>query len=89
MSKDERMVSKIKPITELSCNCCNGRVGRELLELAEQHKLIQQMIVPTGVELIKQAAEIGVAAKEACNCCNGRVGKPAALQELVTALGGG
>lgn len=68
-------------------NCCNGRVGRELIELAEQKRELQQYIVPTGVELLKAATEAGMTAAEAVNCCNGRVGKRP-MEELITALGG-
>lgn len=72
----------------MACNCCNGRVGRELLELAEQKREFKQFVVPTGVELVKAAAEIGLATAQACNCCNGRVGKKA-IDDLITTLGGG
>jgi hypothetical protein len=76
-------------LTDLACNCCNGRVGKRLLELAEDHEVIRQLVAPTGVELMKQAIQAGRSLGEACNCCNGRVGHPVSLQNLVNELGGG
>lgn len=68
-------------------NCCNGRVGRNLLALAETSEVIRQAIAPTGVELINAAARAGVAG-DAVNCCNGRVGSALNVQQLLTELGG-
>ena len=79
--------AKMEYELETACNCCNGRVGRRFVELAEKNVAIRELIVPTGVELIKRATEAGLKAKDTCNCCNGRVGR-SPIEELVTALGG-
>ena len=68
-------------------NCCNGRVGRRLIELAATDERIREFVVPTGVEIVRKAQELGVAGREAVNCCNGRVGRQA-FEDLATALGG-
>ncbi len=72
---------------EVASNCCNGRVGRNLLELAEKNEAIRGAIAPTGVEILRRAAEVGLAAASYSNCCNGRVGR-SAMEELITAMGG-
>jgi hypothetical protein len=72
---------------EHTVNCCNGRVGHKLLELAEGNKMIRELAVPTGVELVRKAVEVGITAKDVCNCCNGRVGRNP-MEELITVLGG-
>jgi len=81
-------VAKKAQELETACNCCNGRVGHRFVELAEQNAAIRELIAPTGVELIRKSAEVGLVAKDTCNCCNGRVGKHP-IEELVTMLGGG
>ncbi len=68
-------------------NCCNGRVGHQLMELAEEKSELKQYIIPTGVELLKAATEAGMKASQAVNCCNGRVGQRP-MEELTTVLGG-
>lgn len=80
--------TKIAQQLEATCNCCNGRVGHRLLELAETKSELRRFIVPTGVELIKAASEVGITSQTACNCCNGRVGKRP-MEELISVLGGG
>lgn len=72
---------------EHTVNCCNGRVGHRVLELAEHKKAIRELAIPTGVELVRKAVDVGITTKDACNCCNGRVGRNP-MEELVTALGG-
>lgn len=78
---------KITQKLQTACNCCNGRVGKELLELAQKNTELQRFTNPSGVELLKAATEVGMAVAEACNCCNGQVGKRA-MEELITTLGG-
>jgi hypothetical protein len=70
-----------------AANCCNGRVGRQMVEAAVANPEIRQFIHPTGVELIQRGLEAGLRAGDTVNCCNGRVGR-GAMEELVTALGG-
>jgi hypothetical protein len=54
-------------------NCCNGVVGRRLVELAREDKVIREMIAPTGVEIIARATAAGMGVSSD-NCCNGVVG---------------
>jgi hypothetical protein len=54
-------------------NCCNGSVGRRLVEMAREDKAIREMIAPTGVEIINRATAAGLGVS-ADNCCNGSVG---------------
>ena len=75
-------------LTDTTVNCCNGRVGKRLLELAQQSETMRQIIAPTGVELMKAAVQAGRAG-ETVNCCNGRVGSQMNVQALLTELGGG
>lgn len=74
-------------LREVASNCCNGRVGRELVELAEKDEAIKRVIAPTGVELLQKAESAGIRARSYTNCCNGRVGR-SMLEDVVTALGG-
>lgn len=74
-------------IADTTVNCCNGRVGRRLLELAEKSDVFRQAIAPTGIEFVKQAAAAGRALGETVNCCNGRVGRSLDLNEVVSQLG--
>lgn len=74
--------------SNLAANCCNGRVGREMVELAQQRGDVARIIEPTGVSLIKATGEAGIAAELASNCCNGRVGRNMA-EEIMAAFGGG
>jgi len=55
--------------------------------LAEKNEAIRGAIAPTGVEILRRAAEVGLAAASYSNCCNGRVGR-SAMEELITAMGG-
>ena len=72
---------------DLTINCCNGRVGHHIMEMAEKRKDIRELIVPTGVELLKVAVATGIRAKDVINCCNGKVGKRP-VEELISILGG-
>jgi hypothetical protein len=75
-------------LADTTVNCCNGRVGKRLLELAQENEAIRQLVAPTGVELIRQAAQAGRALGETVNCCNGRVGSALNIKDLATELGG-
>lgn len=69
-------------------NCCNGRVGREMMELAQQREDVAKLIEPSGVSLLRASAEAGLRADLASNCCNGRVGRNMA-EEIISAFSGG
>jgi hypothetical protein len=90
MAKDDVIATSATAAAKAgtTVNCCNGRVGRNLLAMAETSEVIRQVIAPTGVELINAAARAGVAG-ETVNCCNGRVGSALNVQQLLTDLGGG
>jgi hypothetical protein len=81
------MAEAVAAMLDRTVNCCNGRVGRELLDIAEKNAMVRELIAPIGVELMRRAAAANLLAKDTVNCCNGRVGR-AAMEELVTALGG-
>jgi hypothetical protein len=66
-------------------NCCNGRVGREMVDLAQQVESVARLIEPSGALLLKSATEAGLRPDVASNCCNGRVGRSLA-EELVMAF---
>lgn len=72
----------------MSVNCCNGRVGKRLLDLASQDDKFRQFVVPTGVEIVKAIGDLGADVSEALNCCNGRVGQRLATKDIATALSG-
>lgn len=72
---------------EHAINCCNGRVGRELVALAKERKDIQELIAPKGVEILRKGIEAGMRVKDDINCCNGQVGKNP-IEDVVTALSG-
>jgi len=74
---------------DTAVNCCNGRVGRRLMELASEDDKIARLVMPTGIEILKEAAKVGLAARESVNCCNGRVGRAMNLQEIIKDLGAG
>ena len=80
--------AKLVAALDTTVNCCNGRVGRRMLDMAVQHEVIARLVKPTGVELIREAAAAGLAAKDTVNCCNGRVGSQMNVQELLTEFGG-
>lgn len=71
---------------EHAVNCCNGRVGRELMLLAQEKPEVRDLIAPTGVEILRKGVEAGIRAKDDINCCNGRVGRNL-MEEVVAALG--
>ena len=79
--------TRIEAMLDKTVNCCNGRVGRELVDIAEKNQMVRELIAPIGVELMQKAAKANLLSKDTVNCCNGRVGR-AAMEELVTALGG-
>lgn len=72
---------------EHTVNCCNGRVGHRMIEMAEKSRTIREYIIPTGIELVKAAVKTGLAPEHVVNCCNGRVGKKP-IDNLISALGG-
>jgi hypothetical protein len=82
MSEQEQALAE----TARTVNCCNGRVGRRLVELAAIDDRVRTFVQPTGVELVRSAIEAGLRG-DTVNCCNGRVGRQA-FEELVTSLGG-
>lgn len=67
---------------DVAANCCNGRVGRRLIDLAIENEAVARLVRPTGVELIREAGE-AFAARDTVNCCNGRVGRDLNVQEVV------
>lgn len=73
---------------DLAANCCNGRVGKKLMDLALQDERAARLAMPSGVELIKAAASAGLAVKDTVNCCNGRVGQQLNPQELLSSFSG-
>lgn len=84
MAKEETKTA----LADTTVNCCNGRVGKRFVELAEENEVIRQLIAPTGVQLIREAAQAGRSLGETVNCCNGRVGSALNIQGLVSELGG-
>jgi hypothetical protein len=74
-------------LADTTVNCCNGRVGKRMLELAEKSEFLRKAIAPTGVEFVRQAAAAGRSLGETVNCCNGRVGRSLDLNEVVSQLG--
>ncbi|MGB3904584.1 MAG: hypothetical protein WBB22_06635 [Anaerolineae bacterium] len=82
-AKQARLAQELEHVV----NCCNGRVGRRLLELAEQKRELERFVLPTGVELLNAATDVGMAIAATVNCCNGRVGRRP-IEELTTMLGG-
>ena len=72
----------------MSVNCCNGRVGRRMLELASQDKELGRIVAPTGVEIVKAIADLGGDVSEALNCCNGRVGRRLDTSQIAEMLSG-
>jgi hypothetical protein len=57
---------------EALTNCCNGRIGRRLLEMAAQNETIASIVRPTGVEVLRQVQEAGAIADFYTQCCWGR-----------------
>jgi hypothetical protein len=81
------MAQEIKSAAlDTTVNCCNGRVGRRILELAAQDERFARLAMPSGVELVKEAAAAGLAAADTVNCCNGRVGRRLDLSGIVAQL---
>lgn len=71
---------------DTTVNCCNGRVGRRIMELATQDERFAKLATPTGVEIVQAAAKAGLAASDTVNCCNGRVGRQLNLKDVVREL---
>jgi hypothetical protein len=67
---------------DTTVNCCNGRVGRRMLDLATENETIARLVRPTGVDLMREAGE-ALAARDTANCCNGRVGRELNAQEIL------
>jgi hypothetical protein len=76
-------------LSDTTVNCCNGRVGKRMLDLAVENEKLARLVMPTGVELVRAAISAGIAAKDTVNCCNGRVGNQMNLQEIVKSFGSG
>ena len=74
---------------DTTVNCCNGRVGRRLIEMATENEKMARLVMPTGVEILQAATKAGLTVGETVNCCNGRVGRSMNLQEIVKELGAG
>ena len=72
----------------MAVNCCNGRVGRRLMELAVQQEALQRFTLPTGIEIVKAIGDLGGDINEAMNCCNGRVGRRLDTQAVAQMLAG-
>ena len=83
MAKEEALTA----LADATANCCNGRVGKRLLELAEKSEFLREVVAPTGVEFVRQAAAAGRSLGDTVNCCNGRVGRSLELNEVVSQLG--
>jgi hypothetical protein len=79
-------MADIKSALDTTVNCCNGRVGRRMMELAAQDERLQRLAMPTGVAIIKEAAAAGLAASDTVNCCNGRVGQRLDLTGVIAQL---
>lgn len=82
------MAELAKATLDTTVNCCNGRVGRRMIDMIMQNEKLAYLAKPTGVELIREAGAAGLAAKDTVNCCNGRVGSQMNVQELLTEFGG-
>lgn len=72
----------------MAVNCCNGRVGRRMVELAVQNQNFQRFTLPTGIEIVRAIGELGGDVTEAMNCCNGRVGRRLETQAIAQLLSG-
>jgi hypothetical protein len=79
-------MAEVRNQMDTTVNCCNGRVGRRMMELAAQDEGFAKLAMPTGVELIQAAAKAGLAASDTVNCCNGRVGRQLNLKDVVSEL---
>ena len=77
----EKKLRKLLP--DLVAQCCLGRTDIEITKLLSLPKIIRQLDIPTGIKVIRLAADIRVMAKESCNCCNGRVDEGTALDWLI------
>lgn len=79
-------MADVKAALDTTVNCCNGRVGRRLMELAASDKSFERLVTPSGIQLVKEAAAAGLAAADTVNCCNGRVGRRLNLKDVVSEL---
>ncbi|MCP4991145.1 MAG: hypothetical protein GY928_35355 [Colwellia sp.] len=73
----------------MAINCCNGRVGKRIMELAVKDDKLSEYIKPTGIDIIEKVAKLGGDVSESLNCCNGKVGRKLNLQEVASKLAGG
>jgi hypothetical protein len=73
------------PALDTTVNCCNGRVGKRMLDMAAENETIAALVRPTGVDLLREAGA-ALAAKDTVNCCNGRVGKELDAKEISLAF---
>ncbi|WP_026379561.1 hypothetical protein [Afifella pfennigii] len=79
-------MADLQTALDTTVNCCNGRVGRRIMELAAQDERFARLAQPTGIELVQAAAKAGLAASDTVNCCNGRVGRQMNLKDIVAEL---
>lgn len=75
-----------KLLSDLVAQCCLGRTDAELAKLLTQPKIIEQFDVPSGIKVIRLAADIRVMANETCNCCNGRIDEAFTFDWLIGML---
>ena len=68
-------MAELQATLDTAVNCCNGRVGRRLMELAARDESFVRLVAPSGVQMVKEAAAAGLAAADQVNCCNGKVGR--------------
>lgn len=54
-------------------NCCNGRVGEQMMRAAKDDPQLRELIMPAGVRMLSAGGGADLA--NSSNCCNGRVGE--------------
>lgn len=73
----------------MTINCCNGRVGKRMMDLAVKDDKYRELVAPTGIEIIKVIGDLGGDLSSALNCCNGRVGRRSLdVKEIASKLSG-
>lgn len=72
----------------MAINCCNGRVGKRMMDLAAKNENYRDLVKPTGVQIIKAIGDAGGDVSESLNCCNGRVGQRMNMKEIAAQLSG-
>ena len=85
MAQEPAPAARSAAALDTTVNCCNGRVGRRMLDMAAENETIARLVRPTGVDLMREAGA-ALAAKDTANCCNGRVGREMDAQEIVQAF---